>query len=117
MTAVCSWPRQLHNSTADGQSSKVPLLLEKNMVAYSKKEPKSRVSTQSILNEGQIIFNRSIEEISQRLCIEILNSEPEFGDALYTEKTLEGYKTVLENPGYSESYIDLEMLFNTDALN
>ncbi|MCP4024420.1 MAG: ABC transporter ATP-binding protein [Desulfobacteraceae bacterium] len=66
-----------------------------------------------ILDEGHIIFNRSIEEISKRLCIETLSTEPGANDALYSEKTFEGYKAVLKNPGYSENYIDLETLFNT----
>ena len=66
-----------------------------------------------ILDEGRVIFNRSLEEIAQRLRVGLLSAAPDPDEALYSEKTLEGYRVVLENPGDEEIHMDLELLFNT----
>jgi ABC-2 type transport system ATP-binding protein len=65
-----------------------------------------------ILDNGSIIFNHCLEEISQHLQVETLPCLPE-SNVLYSEKKLDGFKTVLENTGETESFMDLETLFNT----
>jgi len=70
-----------------------------------------------ILDEGEIIFNQSTEEISHRLKVKYQSSPPEPDDALFSEKTFEGYTVVTENHDHEESHIDLEMLFNTVVNN
>jgi ABC-2 type transport system ATP-binding protein len=66
-----------------------------------------------ILDEGRIIFNRSNEEISNRLKVSYRSGPPEPEEALFSEKTFEGYTVVTENRDHEESHIDLETLFNT----
>ena len=70
-----------------------------------------------ILDNGNIIFNHSIEEISRHLRVATMGSLPESGDVLYSEKRLDGFKAVLENSGGDESFLDLETLFNTVVNN
>jgi ABC-2 type transport system ATP-binding protein len=66
-----------------------------------------------ILDEAKIIFNRSTEEISKRLRVTHQSTPPEPEEALFSEKTFEGYIVVTENHDHEDSHIDLETLFNT----
>jgi len=66
-----------------------------------------------ILDEGKIIFNQSNEEISNRLKVSYLSRPPEPEEALFSEKTFEGYTVITENNDHEDAHIDLEMLFNT----
>ena len=66
-----------------------------------------------ILDEGRIIFNQSNEEISNRLKISYRSGPPVPEEALFYEKTFEGYTVVMENHDHEDSRIDLETLFNT----
>jgi len=70
-----------------------------------------------ILNEGKIIFNHSLMEISNHLTTDFQDQAPDTIDVLYFEKTLEGYLTVVENEGNEETRMDLELLFNTIMQN
>lgn len=66
-----------------------------------------------ILDSGNVIFNHSLEEISHHLRVETMSSLPESNEVLYSEKKFNGFKTVLENTGETDSFMDLETLFNT----
>ncbi len=66
-----------------------------------------------ILDEGQIIFNHFMEEISNRLCIRLQPDPPSPDEVFYSEKTMEGYLVVAENTEHEETRLDLELLFNT----
>lgn len=66
-----------------------------------------------ILDEGQIIFNHSLEEISNRLCVRHQPNPPAADEVFYSEKTMEGYLVVAENKDHEETKLDLELLFNT----
>jgi ABC-2 type transport system ATP-binding protein len=70
-----------------------------------------------ILDEGQIIFNRSIEEINRRLRVTTEPDPPEPERVLYFEKTFNGYMSVSENKTPEESNINLETLFSTVISN
>jgi len=70
-----------------------------------------------ILDDGNIIFNHALEEISRHLRVEKMGSLPDSGDVLYSEERLDGFKAVLENSGGDEGFLDLETLFNTVVNN
>lgn len=70
-----------------------------------------------ILDEGRIIFNHSLEEISNRLCVRRQSNPPTTDEVFYSEKTMEGYLVVAENTEHEETKIDLELLFNTVIQN
>lgn len=70
-----------------------------------------------ILDNGNVIFNHTSEEISKHLRVATMPSLSETDNVLYSEKKLEGFKTVLENSGEPEGFMDLETLFNTVIKN
>jgi ABC-2 type transport system ATP-binding protein len=63
-----------------------------------------------IVDEGRIIFQVSVEEVSRRLLSKV--TQDQSGPSLYAEKALGGYITLVENPGDTECAIDMELLFN-----
>jgi ABC-2 type transport system ATP-binding protein len=63
-----------------------------------------------ILEEGQVIFNHTVDEVTERLTMGITSDEPE--GALYAERALGGYAVVGARDGGPASRIDLELLFN-----
>lgn len=65
-----------------------------------------------ILDEGNIIFDQSIDAISRKLAVNFQKDEPDSQAVLYSEKTLGGYVVIEENGGQSESNLDIELLFN-----
>lgn len=65
-----------------------------------------------IVDDGAIIFNQSLENVSKRLAVRVQQDVPDEAGALYSEKVLGGYSVVVENEGEEETAIDLELLFN-----
>jgi len=70
-----------------------------------------------ILDEGQIIFNESIENVTNKLTVKKVADEPEKDTALYVEKEIDGYKAVMVNKDQDQTDIDFETLFNTVVTN
>ncbi len=65
-----------------------------------------------ILDEGKIIFNQSLENISEKLYFTNLNTI-EGKDVLYSEKHLNNYDVILRKKRENSSRINLELLFNS----
>ncbi|MBN2351601.1 MAG: ABC transporter ATP-binding protein [Spirochaetales bacterium] len=65
-----------------------------------------------ILDEGRIIFNRPLADISRRLTVSFAKDEPDPDRVVYSERVLGGYTVLEENPDGRETNIDLELLFN-----
>lgn len=70
-----------------------------------------------ILEDGQIIFNRYIHDISRHLIIQMEHDLPLTVDVLYSAKVLGGYAVVKKNSSGEESRMDLEILFNAVITN
>jgi len=70
-----------------------------------------------IIDEGKVIFNESIERVTNKLTLKKLSEEPAKDAALYSEKEIDGYKVVLTNTYQDQTDIDLETLFNTVVSN
>lgn len=64
-----------------------------------------------ILDEGKIIFQQTMEQISQKIAITRQNEIPD-GSALYVEKNFGSYTIIKENTNQEESKINMEILFN-----
>ena len=62
-----------------------------------------------ILGEGEILLNRSLDEISQRLLFARTDSLPE--DSIYSEQELPGYFSVLPNEEEEENTPDIGLLY------
>jgi ABC-2 type transport system ATP-binding protein len=66
-----------------------------------------------ILDEGRIIFQQPMHEVSRRLAVRLVQEEPDPATVLFADKTLGGFLVVRENDDDQETRIDLETLFNT----
>ena len=65
-----------------------------------------------IVDNGKIIFNHSIEEITSGFRFELMERKPEEGEAVYYEKVLGGYLAAVKGRGDEGRALDLEFLFN-----
>ena len=63
-----------------------------------------------ILEYGKVIFHRTIQEISQKVCFTSGTSDAVEG-AIYSESVLGGYRLILPNSN-AETEVDIELLFN-----
>jgi ABC-2 type transport system ATP-binding protein len=70
-----------------------------------------------ILDEGNIIFQQPMYEVTRRLHVELEQVQPSGDGVLYTDKTLGGYVVVRKNISGEETQADLETLFNTVIAN
>lgn len=68
-----------------------------------------------ILDRNQVLLNNTVEEISNKLLFTYSTTRPE--DALFTEQTMLGYTSVLENKYNEESTLNIEALFNAVVTN
>ncbi len=62
-----------------------------------------------VLAQGEILLHATVEALESRLQITVEPTAPD--DALYAEKSLEGFKVIRENDGRQESRLDLELMF------
>jgi ABC-2 type transport system ATP-binding protein len=62
-----------------------------------------------VLAQGQILLHETVEALESRLQIVVEQDVPK--DALYVEKSLEGFKVIRENRSGQESRLDLELMF------
>lgn len=95
-------------------------ITEDNMVIISThqvRDLENIIDPVIILDDGQIVFNRSIQEINSYLRVSIERDPPQPEAVLYMEKTFNGYMTVTENTTSEESNINLETLFSTVTTN
>lgn len=65
-----------------------------------------------IVEDGRIIFNYSLEQISQVLKFDIHHTLTEPKDVLYFERIAGGYISITENKMGENSQVDVEILFN-----
>jgi ABC-2 type transport system ATP-binding protein len=70
-----------------------------------------------IIDEGRVIFNESVERVTDKLTVKKITNEPDMKTVLYSEKELNGYKVVMENKDHDQTDIDFETLFNTVVSN
>jgi ABC-2 type transport system ATP-binding protein len=63
-----------------------------------------------ILDNGQVIFQQTMQEIAGKVCFVNGNTE-DARDAIYSEAVPGGYRMMMPN-GYAETEIDIEILFN-----
>jgi ABC-2 type transport system ATP-binding protein len=62
-----------------------------------------------VLAGGEILLHTTVETLESRLQITVEQESPQ--DALYAEKSLEGYRVIRENQSQQESRLDLELMF------
>ncbi|MCD6047815.1 MAG: transporter related [Gammaproteobacteria bacterium] len=75
------------------------------------------IDTVIIIENGEVIFQQSLENITQKLAFTEQADMPEINDYFYYEKKLGGYFIVKPNTGQQDTRVDLETLFNTVRTN
>lgn len=75
------------------------------------------IDTIVVLDDGDIVFNQNLYEISEKLAFRLMHEEPDADISLYHEKRLGGYVTVMENDSAQDTQVDLELLFNAILSN
>ena len=65
-----------------------------------------------VIDEGAIIYNENVDEITRKLYFETVTSIQANDHVLYSEKCPLGYRIVKPAINTTESGIDLELLFN-----
>ncbi|MDA3940308.1 MAG: ABC transporter ATP-binding protein [Spirochaetia bacterium] len=70
-----------------------------------------------IVDEGKVIFNEYVEQVTNKLTVKKLTEEPAKDTVLYLEKEIDGYKAVMANTDQDQIDIDFETLFNTVISN
>jgi ABC-2 type transport system ATP-binding protein len=70
-----------------------------------------------IVDNGQLLLNSSINEISKKLTFKILKEVPDDPDILYSENSIRGISVVMKNREEEDSKVNLEQLFNAITQN
>jgi len=65
-----------------------------------------------VLDNGKIIFNHSVEEISRNLSFKVVRDDEAPDTLIYGENLVNGKAGILENTDQEETQINLELLFN-----
>lgn len=65
----------------------------------------------TIIDEGTILFDQTIEQITQKLQFKISFDREEIQQALYNEESLKGNAIITKNTSGDDTRLDLEMLY------
>lgn len=71
----------------------------------------------TIIDEGAILFDQTMEDIARKLSFRISFDSDEVKKALYSESSLRGNAIITSNRDGEESKIDLELLYKAIILN
>jgi ABC-2 type transport system ATP-binding protein len=71
----------------------------------------------TIIDEGKILFDQTVEEISKKLSFRFSFDDTESREAFYSESSLKGNVIVAANHSGDESKIDLELLYKAIVTN
>jgi len=70
-----------------------------------------------IMDEHEIVFNESIDKITEKLLFKIYDKNENHASVIYSEDNLRGFYQVRENLYHEESKLDIELLFNSVHTN
>jgi ABC-2 type transport system ATP-binding protein len=71
----------------------------------------------TVIDEGKILFDQTVEEISKKLSFRFSFDDAESREAFYSESSLKGNVIVAANHSGDESKIDLELLYKAIVTN
>ncbi len=77
----------------------------------------SLIDSISIMDNHEIVFNYSLEEITRKLYFCVADRNDKNPNVLYSEDTLRGMYQVCENKTAEDSKLDIELLFNAVLAN
>ena len=99
---------QFRRLTAAGTSDERVILVSTHQV----RDMENLIDPIIIVENGRIIFNHSMEEISESVSFQLSDTEPSGDDLIYYEKVLGGYLTARRGNDPDSRAVDLEFLFN-----
>ncbi|MEO8406063.1 MAG: ATP-binding cassette domain-containing protein [Chitinophagaceae bacterium] len=71
----------------------------------------------TIIDEGKILFDQNVDDISRKLSFRVSFDSEEVKKALYSESSLRGSAIVTANTDGEEGKLDLELLYKAIVLN
>ncbi|MEO6915406.1 MAG: ATP-binding cassette domain-containing protein [Chitinophagaceae bacterium] len=81
------------------------------------KDLESLIDRITIIDEGKILFDQTIESINRRIQFKISFDPNETKDALYKEQSLQGTAIVASNMDGEDTKLDLELLYKAVVTN
>ena len=81
------------------------------------KDLENMIDRITIIDEGNILFDQTIDNITRKLSFRISFDSEEIRHALYSEPSLRGSAMIAANTDGEESRIDLELLYKAIILN
>lgn len=70
-----------------------------------------------ILDDGDILFNQMLSDVSERMSIRLLSEQPATENALYSETVPGGYAVVTDEVDAEDNTLDLEIIFKSVLSN
>jgi ABC-2 type transport system ATP-binding protein len=81
------------------------------------KDLESLIDRITIIDEGSILFDKSIDEVTEKLHFKIATDDMEIQQAIYSEPSLKGSAIIVPNAVAAESKLDLELLYKAIVTN
>ncbi|WP_276502860.1 ABC transporter ATP-binding protein [Terrimonas pollutisoli] len=81
------------------------------------KDMESLIDRITIIDEGKILFDQTVDQITSRLSFKISFDSAEVKEALYREESLKGNAIITANNDDEEGKLDLEMLYKAIVTN
>lgn len=81
------------------------------------KDLENLIDRVTVLDEGKVLFDENIEEITKKLSFRFAYDESELANAFYSESSLSGNVIVTPNIDGEESKLDLELLYKAIVTN
>lgn len=81
------------------------------------KDLESLIDRITIIDEGRILFDQTIDAISRKLQFSVSFDPEEVKSAIYSEASLRGHSVIMKNETDEESKLDLELLYKAIILN
>ena len=81
------------------------------------KDLENLIDRVTIIDEGKILFDETVEDISKKLSFRLSFDDTETREAFYSESSLRGNAIVTVNDTGDESKVDLELLYKAIVTN
>jgi ABC-2 type transport system ATP-binding protein len=81
------------------------------------KDLENLIDRVTIIDEGRILFDENVDDISRKLSFRFVYNEAEAANAFYSESLLRGHVIVAPNVDDEESKLDLELLYKAIVTN
>jgi len=81
------------------------------------KDLESLIDRVTIIDEGRILFDQTVDDITRKLSFHVSYDSDEIKQALFREPSLRGSAVITRNTQGDESKLDLELLYKAIVLN